>query len=144
MQRSFRPTNQGSRFFAVTTDPRRGSFIVEIDHIEAVSGKHIRVRCCSCSRMAANLWEHPRITILVWDAQYNLSLQLSGRFLHMRSTPLTCGDTSETDAILESHSEMDLMIEIDGIEEIERAVHGEETVIPARWPMHHNQHILQG
>lgn len=144
MRKAFRPTSQGSRFFAVTTDSRRGPFIVGIDHIEAVSGKHIQVRCCSCSRMAANLWEHPRITILVWDPQYNLNIQISGRFLHMRSTPLTCGVPSETEAVLASHTEMNLMIEIDGIEEIERAVHGEETVIPARWPMHLNQHVLRG
>jgi len=141
MRKAFQPTDQGSRIFASTIDSRGVPSIVEIDHIEAVSGKCIEVRCCSCSRMAANLWGNPRITILVWDAKYNLNLRLSGRFLHMRSTPFTCGDPSETDAVMGSHTEMTLMIQI---EEIERAVHGDEAVAPASWPIHLNRQVLRG
>lgn len=144
MRKAFQPINHGSRIFATTIDSRGVPSIMEIDHIEAISRKCIEVRCCSCSRMAANLWEHPRIAILVWNVKYNLNLRLSGRFLHMRSTPLTGGNPSETDAIMGSHTEMNLTIEIDEIEEVERAVHGEVALAPASWPVHLNRQVLRG
>jgi len=142
MRRALKYQKSKSRIFLATTDSHGVPFIASVNHIKWFSGKCIEIRCCSCSRLLANLWRHPRTLLLVLDEEHDLGLQLTCRLLHMKSTPFTNGYPSEIGRMMASHIEMNLLIMIEEIVEIEQAFHGDKAVPSAGWPVHLKQKLL--